>query len=192
MSRVRCWSEQIRNLYLDWRDRGGPHDIKGRPLFSALRRKALRKYLPCNEAVFMIEACCALSDYDNKAEHAASARRVRELMKCNGVKIPRGKRSPAHLIALVEEVVPIAIWYGVPLKSGEGSRLVSILREVAQELGFEPDPRWQLRSLLQSERQERRTRHAQRQKAYEVVLMALLEGLQPDPQPYTRPNTVTL
>lgn len=149
-------------------------DTEGLALFSALCRKDLRQLLRSDEAVRFIEARCTIGNYADLNDHARHQYAVGRRLKRDGIQRPRGKRAPPHLVALVEDVAPILVAYGVRSASGDNARMVLILRRIAGELWKEEvDPRGEMRRVLRREKK-------QRELAESLAIEAFVRGLRGD------------
>jgi hypothetical protein len=157
------------------------------PIFSPTLRRTLKRQLTrtnCSispeEAVDLIQSMCWAGQYHDVAYHAGRRKRVVHLLHKSGYAYGKGKHTLPHLAEMVEGLAPLLLALGVPDASGENSRMVAILRDVAAELwGPEiHDPRDELRRLI---RKERAIRRAQ-QGAVLGLLAELFEGhLRPPP-----------
>lgn len=73
---------------------------------------------------------------------------------------------------MVEDVTPLLLYFGVPMATGEGSKLVSLLRGIASEFSVRGDPRDELRRLKRlMTKQENATKIA--------ITAAVARGLEP-------------
>lgn len=99
------------------------------------------------ETIDRLEALCQLSDYGNTAEHVDQRRAVNRILRRRGVRQLRGKRAAPNMVAFVDRCHRLLLDAGVPFRSGENSRLVVILRDIAADLNMTGDPRDQLRAI---------------------------------------------
>jgi hypothetical protein len=140
------------------------------PVFpNALRRRLLdllRDDLSCD----LIEVAARIGNFGDAREIRAHRSAVAKLLRKNGARRPRGRRSTYGLPELVAELTPFLLRFGVPLGVGEGSPLVKILREIAKEMGVSGDPRDELRRL-------KRTQKKTVESAKEALGEALARGL---------------
>lgn len=96
----------------------------------------------------MIEAAIASALIDKPAEFNDLEARVSRLARRLGMVLQGvGKKPRPELKALVACTAPVFLRLGHPLACGSNSRLVEALREVAQQLGVDGDPRGELRRV---------------------------------------------
>lgn len=146
------------------------------PRFSSDVRNELSVLLGGGDNVKLFEAVSRIGDYGNKADHADMRKGVSQLLKKRGVRLSRGKRTNPALEKLVEQLVPLLLHMGLPLASSERSRLVVVLRMVADTFNVFGDPRDKLRTWTKTERRlEKQSR--------EAFLKAFCDGLRPDSAP---------
>jgi len=156
---LRCWIEE-----------------RGLSTFTNQVRAELAKLLRNLEAVELIEAACAIGDFTNREDHMDMHRAVLKLLRKRGVSLGRGKKASPVMVAFVETVVPIAIAFGVPLRSGENSRMNRVLSVVLHAgLGMEGDPRDELRRQIRW----KRTADANAKRAILEAVARGLRGLAP-------------
>lgn len=159
--------------YAERRDAyNGVADALGVPRFSESLRHELVSALHDADAVSLVEAVARVGDYVNPRELSRQKVAVSRLLKRDGVRLPRGKRPAPELEALVSDLAPLFLHYGIPLATGERSKLVTLLRSVASELGVRGDPRDELRRLG-------RLAKAQTEATRRMIYAALAEGLKP-------------
>ena len=126
----------------------------------------------------LVASVARLQNYGDTRDHAELRRAVSRLLRQRGVNLPRGKRTRPELEALVETMAPLLIQLGLPVATSERSRLVKMLRLIADAFGVQGDPRDTLRTALKRDREQ--TRQAQI-----LVYGAIAEGLNPDAAPFT-------
>lgn len=115
--------------------------------FPPLSRETLRRQLGCEEKLRQVEALCYVFALEDAGFHARLNEDVRKLLRKQGEPARKGKRPAAQLSNLVDVVTPLLLAFGVPFKTGESSRLVLILSEIAVAIGVQADPRNELRRL---------------------------------------------
>lgn len=147
-------------------------DALGHLRFSSLLRRELERELKTREAVSLLETVARLGGYHDHREHARSRAAVSRLLRRDGYRQPRGKRPAPELVEFVEDVAPLLLYFGVPPATGEGAKLVTLLRRIAAELSVRGDPRDELR------RANRRLRE-QRETTMRVIHEAVIRGLEP-------------
>ena len=118
------------------------------PRFSDSLRCELFELLNSREAVQVLEVATRLGNFGNVPEQAAMRKAVSRELKKRGVKAQRGKRTACGLLELVETLSPLFLYFGLPLRTSERSRLVEGLRMIAAEIGVKGDPRDELRRLF--------------------------------------------
>jgi len=96
-------------------------------------------------------------------------RAVSELLLVKGIRLPPGKRRDPRLEKLVEDLTPVLLYFGVPLASGEYSKLVTVLRRLCEEFDLPGDPRDALRREIKQQREMER-------RAYIAVMQAAADG----------------
>ena len=75
------------------------------------------------------------------------------------------------MVKLVSQITPILLYYGLPCRTNDRSRLVLALRSIAKEISLEGDPRDELRRLKKIEiRQANKTRRD----SYEAMAKGLM------------------
>lgn len=134
----------------------------------------------------MIEAAIASALIDKPADFNGLKAQVSRLARRTGTKLHGiGKKPRAELKALVAETTPVFLRLGHSLACGSNSKLVEALREVAQQLGVDGDPRGELRRL-------RKAYIAQTNFAYQTVILSAIAGARPSnevgcsPGPFTK------
>jgi hypothetical protein len=137
------------------------YNLRRRPVFSPRLRVDLEKLLGCRNSVELVEITCFVHEYWDSESHAEMNAGVIALLHERGESMPRGKRTKPELANLVRDLAPLMLALGVPLASGENSKMVRVLAEVHAELGMRGDPRNELRRLIRQDRLiERNTRKA--------------------------------
>lgn len=147
-------------------------------LFSDDLREFLRKHLKQSELIDLIEVACWIGNFHSwknerarllrlgfgddvlKAAKSHESMRgpgavrepVKKLLIRRGIHLPRGKRPDPNLETLVSRITPALMYAGIPLATGDNSKLVVILREIAEKLGVKGDPREELRRVLRLEK----------------------------------------
>lgn len=121
------------------------------PLFSDELRSTLVEQLGLyKSSIRRLEAQCQLVDYADKAAHNRMRREVHRRLRRSGCAPRAGKRFAANLETFVEDLIPLLQLAMVPIKAGENSRAVNILRAIARDIGVEGDPRGKLRRLVEN------------------------------------------
>ena len=120
------------------------------PRFSRVLCGDLGKLVKNHQAVQVLEAATRIGNFGNFSDHAAIRKAVSRQLKREGFKAPRGKRTAPGLLEFVETISPIFLYFGLPLGTGEGSRLVEGLRMIAGEIDVKGDPRDELRRLVRA------------------------------------------
>ena len=124
----------------------------GAPMFARIYVEELRRLLSSDaHAVEHIQTVTRLGNFADQNKLDRENKAVARLLKRDGINRKRGKRTRPGITGLVENVVPILLYYAVPLRSGETSRLVEILRIIAEAIGLEGDPRNEIRRLRKSD-----------------------------------------
>lgn len=123
----------------------------GVALFTPLCRKDLAKWIPA-EHVSLIEAACTIGNYADRSECANRNAAARRLLRKRGVKLPRGKRAAPETVGMVDSLVGLLEDLDMPLRTGETSVMVLVLRRVAAELDLRGDPRDRLRRIHRQRR----------------------------------------
>lgn len=126
----------------------------------------------------LVASVARLQDYGDTRDHADLRRAVSRLLRQQGIRLPRGKRTRPELEALVETMAPLLIQLGLPVATSERSRLVKMLRLIADAFGVQGDPRDTLRTALKRDRESER-------RAQIFVYEAMAKGLKPDAAPFT-------
>lgn len=145
------------------------------PHFSCEFRENLCKLLGGGDNVSLFEAVSRIGNYGDSEDFAALRKAVSRLLRERGVRLPRGKRPKPGLQELVKGLTPLLLHMGLPLASSERSRLVVVLRGVAEDMEVQGDPRDTLRSLIKIERET----HAASQKALQEMFLNALQLLLP-------------
>ena len=135
------------DLYERWLATGGV------ALFSRLCRKDLAKLVQRPEHVSLIEAACTIGNFADQAEHASLREAVRRLLLKRGTRLQRGKRAAAETVAMVDSLVRLLEELDMPLRTGDNSVMVLVLRRVAAELDLPGDPRDRLRRISRERRE---------------------------------------
>jgi hypothetical protein len=107
----------------------------------------------------LVASVARLQNYGDPRKHAERRRDVSLLLRQRGVRLRRGKRTRPELEALIETMAPLLIQLGLPVATSERSRLVKMLRLIADAFGVQGDPRDTLRTALKRDREQ--TRRAQ-------------------------------
>jgi len=149
-------------------------DAEGLSLFTPNFRRELALIVGSPDAAALIEADCTIGNFADEPDYRDLNRAVSKLLRKKGVRLLRGKRPRPGLREFTERIASLAVAEGVPFRTGERSRLVHLLRRVAENLWHEPtpDPRDELRRIS---RTERRLREA----TALVVGRAIARGLAP-------------
>jgi hypothetical protein len=141
--------------------------------FSVLCRKDLLRLVGSPVTVKMLEVQCVVGNYSDKEDHADLTRAVARLLRDEGVKLPRGKRTRhPELVRMTEALSETLVDYGMPFATGERARMVTVLRRIAVELSLEGDPRDVLKQQARTDRKTKRL-------ANEAIIRAVLRGLAP-------------
>lgn len=138
-------------------------------LFSRHFRDELQALLGSGDFVALLEAAATLGNYGDRDDHASMRLAVSERLFQRGVRLPRGKRTDPALESMVNELVPVLLFFGVPLASSERSKLVILLRRIGEELGVKGDPRDTLRRAIKISRENTWV-------AYRTVIQAALDA----------------
>lgn len=155
-------------------------DELGRVRFSPLLRKSLKEALKNGQGVDLVEAVVRVGGYEDHREIARQRRDVSRSFSRDGIRLPKGKRPAPELEKLVEDIAPLLLHFGVPLATGEGSKLVSLLRLIASECSVRGDPRDELRRVRRLEKEQERA-------AKKAVLEAVARGLEPLRRLFSQP-----
>lgn len=148
-------------------------DALSYPRFTSYCLDELTRIVRNNEAAGLIQAVVRIENYTDQSEHQSIQRAVKRLLRVeHGMRLPRGKRPRPGMVKLVSHVAPILLFYGLPCRTNETSRLVMALRFVAEEIKLDGDPRDELRRLKRQ--QTRRTNETRR-----IVFSAFAEALKP-------------
>lgn len=149
------------------------------PIFSHVLRDELQAFLGLAE-IQLIESLVRLHDFGNPSEMRIQRDGLRDELRQNGMTQNKGKRPALGLSELVSELTPVLLALGLPLAFSERSKMVTVLRLIAEELQILGDPRHELRRL---KRIDSAARHGMKQ----AILQAVLKGLQPLTIPKTTP-----
>ena len=120
----------------------------------------------------LVESVTRLHNYGNAADFADLRSATSKLLFTRGVKLPRGKRTKPALEALVGDLTPLLLHLGLPLASSERSRMIVVLRMIAEHTEVAGDPRDEVRRLVKIARKSAHN-------ARDVVLTAMARGLAP-------------
>jgi hypothetical protein len=108
----------------------------------------LSAILKNNEAAEIIRAVVRMGNYTDHNALILFNMEVSKLLRVNhGIRLPRGKRPRPGMVKLVSQITPILLFYGLPCRTSESSRLVLALQCIASEINLEGDPRDELRRL---------------------------------------------
>lgn len=119
--------------------------------FSQDCKKQLLLLLKDAKSTELVEFVARFGNYSDHEDHASMRKAVSRLLKKDGIRLPRGKRTKPGLAKLVGDLTPLLLFLGLPGASSERSRLVQALRLIAEEFGIEGDPRDELRRLNEVE-----------------------------------------
>lgn len=146
-----------------------------RPMrFAEPARRDLVRLLGNAQQVELIEAMCEIRQFTDRSHHLDSRRAVLRLLRRDGISLGRGKQADPAMRAFVESVAPMLVAFGCPLRSGEDSRLVRLLRLVAWScLGMSGDPRDEVRRSVRDARRSAAN-------ARELVLAAAMRAWNPE------------
>lgn len=162
------------------------------PRFTVGLMNRLTVFLGSSENAKLVEAVARLDNYGDEAFHAALDKAVRKRMRKEGHRYPRGKRNNAALEELINSLTPLLIFFGVPLSSGENSRLIWSLRNIADEFGVKGDPRGTLRRKIKNKRDYERLLpelNAQlNARAYHAIMQAAANAWRRPDELHKRPN----
>lgn len=122
------------------------------PIFARTYREQLTELLRDKNSINLIEAVARLGNYGCTKDHESMRKAVSKLLDRDGIKLPRGKRTRPGMLELVADLTPIFLFYGLPLATGELSRLVTALRIVAEAVNVASDPRDELRRLTKGKK----------------------------------------
>lgn len=122
------------------------------PRFSSDFMSDFHAWLGGSDNVKLLEAVARLGNYGDAADHADIRKGVSKLLKKRGVSLRRGKRTRPELEELVENLTPLLLYMGLPLASSDRSRLVVVLRALADTFNVPGDPRDKLRTWIKTER----------------------------------------
>jgi hypothetical protein len=140
------------------------------PCFSTCVRRELNAILALSGAVELIEAVTRIGDYSNEHEYSKLRKSVSLLLKADGIRLPKGKRTQPGILNFVADIAPILLYLGLPPASSERSKLVIALRIIAGHVGLSGDPRDELRRLNKIEK-------AQAKKVREAIYASVAKGL---------------
>lgn len=132
------------------------------PRFSEYFIDDLAAILKNNEAAEIIQAVVRMGNYTDHNALILKKMAVSKLLRIDyGIRLPRGKRPRPGMVELVSQITPILLYYGLPCRTSDRSRLVLALRFIAEEINLAGDPRDELRRLKKIEvRQANETRRA--------------------------------
>lgn len=136
------------------------------PRFDASTRTELRGLLGSDSAVDRIEQVARLGNYGNTNEIEIMRRSLSRALKKAGRPGPRGKRTRPGLSEMVADLVPALLFFGLPMASSERSKIVRVLRIIAEHFGIDGDPRDTLRALRKVNK-----------KATDATIAAILEAV---------------
>ena len=148
-------------------------DVLSRPGFTKYCIDELTRIIGNDEATGLIQAVVRMRNYTDQNALILSNLAVSKLLRDNyGIRLPRGKRPRPGMVKLVSQITPILLYYGLPCRTSESSRLVLALQSIASEINLEGDPRDELRRLKKIQ-----TRQTNATKA--SVYGAIARGLMP-------------
>lgn len=125
----------------------------------------------------LFEAVARISNYGDIADHTDMRKAVSKLLRKQGVNLPRGKRTNPALEKLVESLAPLLIYMGPPPASSERSKLVVVLRQVAETFNVRGDPRDTLRTQIKIDRANSKRTH----EVLAAIFSRALRGLGAEP-----------
>lgn len=135
-------------------------EMLGRPAFDRWTREELVSLLGSVEQVNLLELAARMGDYGNSKEMQNTRRSVAAIVKQRGIPPSRGKRASPGLAEMVAGLTPWLLFFGLPLASSERSKVVRVLRLIAEFHGVNGDPRDQLRALIEKDRRRARAARA--------------------------------
>ncbi|MEQ1717519.1 MAG: hypothetical protein ABL907_16340 [Hyphomicrobium sp.] len=156
-------------------------DAPSVPIFSNSCRTELAELLGGKDAVQLVEAVTRLGNYRDLDALRSQGIAVSLRLDSKGIKQSRGKRTQLDLLNMVRDLTPVLLYFGVPLASGEGSKLVRALRRIAEEVEVSGDPRDELRRLIKLKR-------AHDAYAYRVVMEAAAKAWDPNHPDCRKPS----
>lgn len=118
-----------------------------RRTFSNELQRQLKAALKDDEPVRLIEGVVQVFCVHEPRDRLSHKKAVAKLLRAWGVPLRRGKRAGDELVTLVSKVAPLLLFFGLPLATNERSKLVVVLRMLADELEIKGDPRDELRRL---------------------------------------------
>ena len=142
------------------------------PSFSSESLSALGKLLGGLDAARTVESVVRIKNYSDSKDLSDLQKAVSKLLKKDGINLPRGKRTKPSMRAMVGDVTPILLYFGLPCATSERSRLVIALRVIAEDIRIDGDPRDELRRL-------KKVKSLNERVAFEVVREAMIKGLAP-------------
>ena len=146
--------ELVTHYRLNRQDYCNAAEEVGAPVFARIYVEELQRLMPNNvHAVDHIQAVTRLGNFADQNKLNRENKAVARLLKRDGINRKPGKRTRPGIAGLVENIAPILLYYGVPLRSGETSRLVEILRIIAEAIELEGDPRNEIRRLRNVDKQ---------------------------------------
>jgi hypothetical protein len=123
-------------------------DLRKLPKFSDQCRKNLSRFLHEKEKIDLIESVTRVGQFNDVLAHKKERQAVSKLLRLeSGRRLPRGKRTRPGMLEFVAQITPILLYYGVPCKTSETSRLTEALRAIADDINLQGDPRDELRRL---------------------------------------------
>jgi hypothetical protein len=173
MDEIRPASAEVVDFYLSRMEECGQiADACQVPQFSKGLRQGLSALSLGDDAIRLIESVTRIQNFGDTDEVAASRKAVSRILKARGVRLPKGKRTSPGLKEMVDMLVPLFLYFGLPLASSERSDIVEALRMIAGEIGVPGDPRDRVRRLIRiGRRQQEDTR--------KLVLKAFVRGWAP-------------
>lgn len=145
-------------------------DVLGHKKPSAGLLRELEKELGSKDAASMVAFAIRFEALEDEVEHAELRTNVHRLLRKSGRNLPPGKRNNPRMEVLVKKITPLLLYYGMPLARGEFSRLVQILRQIADEFNVPGDPRDQLRRIW---RMQVHSQQAAKKAFFEAVVKGL-------------------
>lgn len=122
------------------------------PRFSDQLRNDLFLLFGDTDVVRLLEVVTRMGNFSDTADLADMRKTVSRLLKAKGIRLARGKRTAPGLQKMVARLAPLLLHFGLPLATSERSRLVIVLRLIADEIGVRGDPRDELRRLTRLQR----------------------------------------
>lgn len=138
-------------------------DALSRPVFDRETRIDLGKLIG-RENVSLVEAIARFGNYGDSKEMLRARNDLAKEMKKHGHFPKSGKRTGAGLKEMVEDLTPVLRYFGLPLATGEFSKLVTALQIIGDGMGVPGDPRNELRKLRRLAKETKAPdRHARRE-----------------------------